>query len=249
MPEAAGGVSLAAELERVARQRPLLVGVDFDGTIAPFAEHPSLARPHQSAQGALSRLLVAPGVHVAVISGRRREELVSFLGHLPGIALIGEHGSDTEETGSEYPDLGTLAGELGEIAADLPGSLVEQKKWSVVFHYRQADPDASTEAVQRVLDGPGREAGVVVRKGNMVVELHATDTNKGHAIDDLRDQVDAAAVIFFGDDVTDEEVFARLRPADVGVKVGRGWTLAPFRVEGVDQVASALHHLADLASG
>lgn len=242
-------MSLSSELARVAKERPLLVGVDFDGTIAPFTEHPSLAQPDLSAQGALSRLLQVPEVHVAVVSGRRREELVSLLGHLPGISLVGEHGSDTESDRSEWPDLGALARELEEISAELPGSLVEQKKWSVVFHYRQADQEASGAAVRRVLEGPGMQAGIVVRKGNMVIELHATETNKGDAIDDLRAQVGAAAVVFFGDDVTDEEVFARLRRIDLGVKVGEGETLAAIRVDGVSEVASALHHLADLAGG
>ena len=70
-------------------------------------------------------------------------------------------------------------------------------------------------------------------------------TDKGEAIDILRDQHDATAVVFFGDDVTDEKAFRRLRDADIGVKVGSGETLARYRIGSPEDVATALRQLLD----
>ena len=76
-----------------------------------------------------------------------------------------------------------------------------------------------------------------------MLEFAVVTTDKGAAIDALRERLGATAVVFFGDDVTDEKAFRRMRPADVGVKVGPGDTLATHRVDAPDDVASALAHL------
>ncbi|HET6736048.1 trehalose-phosphatase, partial [Mycobacterium sp.] len=68
-------------------------------------------------------------------------------------------------------------------------------------------------------------------------------TDKGQAVDILRDQHAASAVVFLGDDVTDEKAFRRLRESDVGVKVGPGDTLARYRIDSPEDVAAALEFL------
>jgi trehalose 6-phosphate phosphatase len=70
-------------------------------------------------------------------------------------------------------------------------------------------------------------------------------TDKGEAVDILREQHDADAVVFFGDDVTDEKAFRRLRGSDIGIKVGPGETHAAYRVETPDDVGTALKYLLD----
>ena len=80
-------------------------------------------------------------------------------------------------------------------------------------------------------------------EGKAVLEFAVISTDKGEAVDILRDQHDASAVVFFGDDVTDEKAFRRLRDGDVGVKVGPGDTLAGYRIATPDDVAAALAYL------
>ena len=80
-------------------------------------------------------------------------------------------------------------------------------------------------------------------EGKAVLEFAVISTDKGEAVDILRDQHDASAVVFFGDDVTDEKAFRRLRDGDVGVKVGPGDTAAGYRIATPDDVAAALTYL------
>ena len=236
---------LLSEIDRIARLRPLLVAVDFDGTVAPIVAHPELARPDDRILTALLELAQAPGVTAAVVSGRRREELESLLGDSEGLILVGEHGSDTGEEVASPPPLDRTVASLESIASDFPGAWVEAKRWSAVFHYRGADPERAPEAVRRVLEGPGAAPGVTALEGHMIVELHLTEVNKGDAVRRLRDSTGAAAVLFIGDDFSDESVFETLEEGDVGVKVGPGETAAGLRVDHVNGVASALDYLAE----
>jgi trehalose 6-phosphate phosphatase len=76
-----------------------------------------------------------------------------------------------------------------------------------------------------------------------VLEFAVISTDKGEAIDIIRDRDDATAVVFFGDDVTDEKAFRRMRADDVAVKIGPGETLANYRIESPEDVATALTYL------
>ena len=80
-------------------------------------------------------------------------------------------------------------------------------------------------------------------EGKRVVEYVGSQTNKGHALQTLRSRWGADVVVFIGDDVTDEDAFASLRPDDVGIKVGPEATCASFRVDGQTQVATVLESL------
>ena len=96
-----------------------------------------------------------------------------------------------------------------------------------------------------MLNGPGKWGGVHVKGGKMVIELSVLDVNKGDALDRLRTDVSAEAVIFAGDDVTDEDAFARLAGPDLGLKVGVGPTLARARLDDPRAVAQMLAILAE----
>jgi trehalose 6-phosphate phosphatase len=94
--------------------------------------------------------------------------------------------------------------------------------------------------VASVLLGPGSMPGVNVKHGKDVVELTVVDTHKGNAIQQLRELLAVDAVLFVGDDLTDEDAFAVLGPDDLSVKVGPGPTSAAHRVADVDEVAELM---------
>jgi trehalose 6-phosphate phosphatase len=234
-----------AALTRVARMPRLLVTSDFDGTLAPIVNHPGDARPLPSAAEALRELAQLPSTSAALISGRALVDLGTLSGLAGAVQLVGSHGAEFD-TGFTHDIDGTLlqtiVDGLSTIAARYPGVTVEPKPASVALHVRNADPaDGAAALLAARQAGSGWNAQQT--EGKAVLEFAVITTDKGAAIDILRERDSADAVVFFGDDVTDEKAFRRLRGDDVGVKVGPGETAAGYRVNTPADVAAALELL------
>ena len=137
---------------------------------------------------------------------------------------------------------------LPPIASGRPGVTVEPKPASVALHVRNASSDDGAAALAAARFASESWAAELT-SGKAVLEFAVVTTDKGEAVDALRVQTGATAVVFFGDDVTDEKAFRRMRDSDVGVKVGQGETLAAYRVDSPDDVASALAYLLELRVG
>lgn len=233
-------MSLELAVQSLSGKR-LLIASDFDGTLAELIDRPRDVVANQRAVTALIELASNPEITVAVVSGRSRDDLVTILGESGDVILIGEHGADTGS--GEVGDTELIQGiarQLNEIASDFPGTEVEVKRMSVVFHYRRATGDVS-EALDEVRRTAGPE--VLISQGKKVVEVHVSTITKGDAIETLRKSCKADAVVFIGDDTTDESVFTRLVQGDVGVKVGEGETAAQHRLPAVADVGDFLREL------
>ncbi|MCV7283621.1 trehalose-phosphatase [Mycolicibacterium flavescens] len=236
---------LARALDAAAATPRLLVTSDFDGTLAPIVNNPADARPLPAAADALVALADLPDTASALISGRALEVLRALSGMPPAVHLVGSHGAEFTSGFSHDVDtarLQRITAELEAIAAGKPGVTVETKPASVALHVRNASPadgDAALTAAQEASSAWGAQATA----GKAVLEFAVIQTDKGEAVDILRDQENATAVVFLGDDVTDEKAFRRMRDGDVGVKVGPGDTLAGYRVDTPEDVAAALQYL------
>ncbi len=242
---------LQRAIEAIARTPVLLVATDYDGTLAPIVENPADARPLREALVAVRLLASLPGTHVAVISGRSLSDLAE-LSELSGpVMLVGSHGSEFDQdfvrnlSPAQIGLRQRVLDEMHRIAETAAGFHVEPKPASIAFHYRSADETAGNEAVGALLAGPARWDEVHVKRGKKVLELAVVHTSKGDAVDTLRHRVGASAVMYLGDDVTDEDAFARLQGPDVGVKVGGGDTAALFRISDPLEVARRLAMLAN----
>ncbi|MEU7714034.1 trehalose-phosphatase [Micromonospora chalcea] len=244
-----GGVldpELRAAIGRIARVPQLLVACDYDGTLAPIVEDPSKAVPLPESVAAVRALASLPQTSVAVVSGRALRDLAT-LSRLPSeVHLVGSHGSEFDIGFVERltPELiavrHRLREALREIAAEHPGIRLERKPASVAVHTRGVDPHVAARAVEAVRSGPATWDGVTVTQGKEVIELSVVVTNKGTAVDQLRTQLAASAVLFIGDDVTDENAFGNLTGPDVGIKIGPGETRADYRVAEPIEAARAL---------
>ncbi|MDH3706344.1 MAG: trehalose-phosphatase, partial [Acidimicrobiia bacterium] len=239
-------------LRGLARTPVMLVACDYDGTLAPLVDNPDEAFPHRESIAALRALAAFPDTEVAVVSGRSLRDLAA-LSRLPEeIHLVGSHGSEFDAGFLRELDRGQLelrkaiTQELEGIAGHHPGALVEKKPASVAFHYRQAAEGSADDIVAQILAGPATTPGVQVKHGKDVVELAVIETDKGEALETLRRQVGAEAVIFMGDDVTDEDAFARLTGPDVGIKIGPGDTKAGLRLDDTEDASRALALLCEL---
>ncbi|MBX5486058.1 MAG: trehalose-phosphatase [Mycolicibacterium hassiacum] len=238
---------LQRALDAAARTSRLLVASDFDGTLAPIVNNPADARPLPAAVAALTELTELPDTEVGLVSGRALAVLRELSGVPPSVHLVGSHGAEFDSGFGSYIDrelLERIITELERIARGRAGVTVETKPASAALHVRNARPP-DAEAALKAAREAAANWDVHVTEGKAVLEFAVVSTDKGEAVEILREQTRATAVVFFGDDVTDENVFRRLRRGDVGVKVGAGETAARYRVQTVDDVAEALRFLLD----
>lgn len=245
---------LTEALAGLARAPRLLVTSDFDGVLAPLVVDPAAARPLPTAIEALRGLSVLPATYVALISGRALAELRALSGLEAPARLVGSHGAEWSTgpvQGFDAERAGVLASvteAMEDVAGRYAGVLVERKPISAVLHVRRAArPDAATATAEFEQLLP-RWPGLHVMHGKEIVEVAVVPTDKGSALVALCSAFAADAVLFLGDDVTDEAAFVRLRPPDVGVKVGPGATRAAYRVETPEEAAALLAELAGLRS-
>jgi trehalose-phosphatase len=220
----------------IARVPQLLIACDYDGTLAPIVEDPAQAQPLPEAVAAVRALASLPQTTVAVVSGRALRDLAT-LSRLPSeVHLVGSHGSEfdigfVQRLSPDLVDLRTrLQKAVEEIAQGRPGVRLEPKPASIAVHTRTASREDGDRVREAIAGGPASWAGVHVTHGKEVVELLVLPTHKGTAVDALRMQLGASAVLFVGDDVTDENAFAHLHGPDVGIKIGPGETRAGYRV-------------------
>ena len=246
------GADLRAALLAVASVPTLLVACDVDGTLAPIVDRPSDATVHPGALHTLDALAALPGTPVALVSGRPLRDLRAMTQLDPSVHLVGSHGAEHGDHPMLTP---TIALVLEQVLRDIavitdgvPGVLVEEKAVGVAVHVRLADRADAARVTDEVLAGPALRPGVRTTHGKEVVELSVVDADKGIALDRLRADTGADAVVFAGDDTTDEAAFARLGSTDVGIKIGSGDTAARFRVPGTDDVPVLLRLLLDARS-
>ncbi|PRZ43712.1 trehalose 6-phosphatase [Antricoccus suffuscus] len=244
------GTGVPDEIRRLlvslSRTPHLLVASDYDGTMAPIVSDPSQARPIAESMTAIRRLAGLPQTSAAVISGRSLRDL-AVLSRLPEeVHLVGSHGLEFDAgfsaglTPEQRRLLANVTNGAREIADQIDGVQVEEKPASTAVHFRNV-ADIDRDRAQRMIeDKLVGVPGLQVTHGKAVVEFAVIEMDKGYALDKLRHQTGASAVIFLGDDVTDEKGFARLRGPDVGIKVGAGETLAGCRIDSPHTAAQVL---------
>jgi trehalose 6-phosphate phosphatase len=238
-------------LAELARAPRLLVALDFDGVLAPIVDVPSAARPLPASAEAVRALAGLPNTTVALVSGRGLADLGAVSGIDSPVRLVGSHGAELDDDGEgtgllddeQRARKAELASALAELIDGAPGVALEDKPAGIAVHVRNADPAVGARTLDAVRGGPATWSGVEATEGKAVLDLAVVQVSKGAAIDVLRERLGADAVLFVGDDVTDETAFVRMRDRDVGVKVGEGDTAAAYRVEAPEDVTALLERL------
>lgn len=239
-------------VRRIAQTEHLLVALDFDGTISPIVDRAGDARPLPRSAAAFAGLAALPRTTTALLSGRALASLRAVASPPVDTLLIGSHGAEawlgpgsSELTLDESQRLllAEVRGVLEDIVEQAPGTLLEDKPAGVVLHTRLAEDDVAEDAVAAARSVLQERKGVFLKNGKRVLETSVVNASKGEGLTFLRQITGATAVLFAGDDVTDEDALGRLEPGDVGVKVGLDFTQAEFRVESPVHVAELLEAL------
>lgn len=238
---------------RAATRRALLL--DYDGTLVPFSSEPKLARPDAELVQLLTLLGSDPANQVTIISGRPRATLEEWFGQLP-ISLIAEHGVWLRNPGEDWRMLKAMTTEwkqrvrpILQLYVDrLPGALLEEKEFSLAWHYRRADPEQGSLRVKELIDdlaGFTRNIDVQVFEGNKVIEIRNSGVNKGNAGLEWLRQHSPDFILGIGDDWTDEDLFRALPPTAYSVRVGVATTAARYYLSGPVTVRKLLRELSE----
>lgn len=249
-----------SDLESLAHTPRLLVALDFDGTLSPLVDEPMSARMIPAARRALDTLAALPDTDVALVSGRSLADLRVISEHTDDslFHLAGSHGAETWHPGTRAKQdddadradralLDALVPEAERIVAGVDGAWVEPKAFGLGLHTRLAEADAAQTA-QRDIDAlmAERAPGWRRRTGRDILEFAFRHEGKDQAVAALRERLGATAVLFAGDDVTDEDALRSLGDDDLGVHVGAGDSAASVSVEDPAALAAFLHRLARL---
>lgn len=206
---------------RLFAQHKTLLGLDYDGTLAPIKDNPDQAFMTAKTRERLRR--VAEEFPTVVITGRARLDALRLIDVAGTIEIIGNHGAETADGAPQasHPKVRRWKSILHEKLASVPGIEIEDKKHSISVHFRKSRNRALTrDAVLRIastLDGVRLVGGKAVLN---IVPAEAPD--KGTALLTARARARCSRAIFIGDDVTDEDVFSLRRSEPLlAVRVGR----------------------------
>jgi trehalose 6-phosphate synthase/phosphatase len=237
-----------------------LIILDYDGTLVPLADLPQQAAPPPAVLKLLASLAADSSNCVALTSGRRTRDMDQWFGMVEGLWLIAEHGAEFKQPGtSSWEKLRSPASAnwkssvmpiLEHFVDRTPGSFVEEKEYSLVWHYRLAEPEFGTwlaNELVSMLEAMLAETELTATRGAKIVEVKPVWANKGEAFTRLQEAQAPADFLFAaGDDRTDEDVFERMRDGAWTLHVGPGSTRAAFVVPDFEGVRRLLGIFAEV---
>ena len=249
-PAAQSPRALRAAVDEL-RAVPLLVALDFDGTMSEIVAHPAMAKPVPGALAVVQGLTASCGVTVALVSGRPVADLRQVSGVGAGVVLIGSHGAQWEGrqqlaiSAEQTAALKRTREAVRALVAATPGAMLEPKPAGFAVHVRHASPRSGQFVVSQVAE-LADAADLHTLTGKSVIDVGVHPLDKGAAIAVLRAELGDPTLLFAGDDVTDETVMSVARGTDLTIRVGAGETSARFRVPDPQALVAVLTRLAEV---
>jgi trehalose 6-phosphate phosphatase len=235
-----------ALLAQLAASR-VLIAFDFDGTLAPIVSTRASAGLRAKTRTLFEQ--VCELYPCAVISGRSRKDVLERLSNARVKYVVGNHGLEPGRNLAAFERLvRTVTPKLTRALADLRGVEIEDKKYSLALHYRNARQTRKARgAIERAVQALGEPMRII--GGKLVVNVvPAGAPHKGDALSALRAQSGADTALYVGDDITDEDVFELARRGRVlGIRVGRARrSAAAYYLRDqreIDRLLATLHKL------
>lgn len=239
-----------AELFKKSEKR--LIILDYDGTLVPFNKDPSEALPSQSLIKLLRSLVSLRDLDLAIVSGRDMNFLENIFGDID-VIIFAEHGAGRRINGEwislhrkELTWQNEIMKIMQEVTDTTPGSMIERKKTSVVWHYRNTDKWlADLRATQLInkLIYPCTRKKLHLMRGNKIIEVKPSEFTKGTAIRRFFDYSNYDFILAAGDDTTDEDMFDALPRNAITFKIGEASPKARYTIRDVDRFLKFLRML------
>lgn len=247
-----GRISEIVSGYRKARNRILFL--DYDGTLSGFKKDPEDARPDNKLFSIIKKLTDDPLNTVVIISGRDKETLGRWFKSNTKIHFIAEHGVWLKNPDSDWymmeqinNDWKSSVSQILEYYVDqTPNTFIEKKNFSLVWHYRKADPDLGIQRSWELKDqlrNLTANLNLEIMDGDKVIEIKYSGINKGRAAKSKIGNDAYDFILALGDDWTDEYTFEALPEKAYTIKVGTKTTRASLYIESVDMVRELLGKL------
>jgi trehalose 6-phosphate synthase/phosphatase len=233
--------------------RKLLL-LDYDGTLVPLKNFPNESIPSRRLIELLQKAISNSQTELFVVTGRSRFEIDNFLGDLQ-IDLIAEHGAFIKKNGNwiesqQYKEFwkNDVRLLLDKITCQFTHSFVEEKSFSLAWHYRNVEEHISDQHLNELilsLQALSESSKFRIIKGNKVIEIVNSEINKGFAVKKIVESSSYDCIVCIGDDTTDEDMFSYLanNKKAISIKVGEGASFAKHRLNDVDSVLQFLEKI------
>ncbi len=240
--------------EQIARQyaasRDRFIFLDYDGTLVGFKGDIDKAAPDDDLYDIIHKMTADTANHVVIISGRNYQTLEKWFGHC-NLGLIAEHGAWQKRSGQEWKSVPLLTDKwkqevrsVLEVYTDrTPGSFIEEKSFSLVWHYRKAEKGLGEFRAGEIVNHLRMfvaDKGLQIMEGNKVIEFKNVEVNKGKAALNWLHGHHPGFIIAFGDDHTDEDIFKSLPESAYTIKVGGNMSAARYYLRDFREVRDML---------
>src|SRR5258706_4546481 len=242
-------------LTKFGRSASHILFLDYDGTLVPFVNHPEDASPDKRLMSILERLSCIKNTEVVIISGRDRHTLKNWFSHLP-LNLVAEHGIWLKEKNHAWQLLKPVRSNwkkriipiMNHFAERLPGSYVEEKEFSVVFHYRMSEPVFAALRVKELVNhlvSFTSNLDIQILNSNNALEMRNSGIDKGVAALHWLSKIikNNRFILAAGDDWTDEDLFRVMPAGAFSIKVGQQSSYALLNVPTQEDVVNLLNDL------
>jgi trehalose 6-phosphate synthase/phosphatase len=233
--------------------------LEYDGALVEYTKRPLMAEPSDELLELLQKLGSDPKNKVVVVSSREKDNMEDWLGDLKDIDIIAEHGVWIKQKGSGWQTVLSLMDDwksdirlILELYVDrTPGSFIEEKDYSLVWHYRKVETglgDLRARELVSHLNFLATNSNLQVLDGQMAVEVKAQEINKGKAASYWLGKYPHKFVLAIGDDWGDEEVFKAMPREAYTVKIGNGNSVAKYHLDTCQEARWMLSKLLRLSS-
>jgi len=227
--------------------------LDYDGTLVDFTGNIDDASPDDELYDLIENLTIDNANKVVIISGRRNETLEQWFGHLK-VDLIAEHGAWQKSYGDKWNSLPLLTDQWKQEIKTLletytdrtPGSFIEEKSYSLVWHYRKAEEGLGDLRANEIISHMkilAADKGLQLMPGNKVIEFKNMEVNKGKAALNWLYDKKLDFILALGDDHTDEDIFRVLPDDAFTIKVGNNISEAKYYLNDFREVRKLLWSL------
>lgn len=227
--------------------------LDYDGTLVGFSGNIEQATPNAELYDLIEKLTADPANTVVIISGRRHQTLEKWFGHFK-LDMIAEHGAWQKKHGAEWTSLPWLNDSwkqeirtfLETYTDRTPGSFIEEKSYSLVWHYRKVEPGLGELRAGEIVNHLrvlAADKGLQLMPGNKVIEFKSVEINKGKAALNWMHETEYDFIMAIGDDHTDEDIFKVLPPEAITIKVGNNLSEAKYYLVDFREVRRLLTNL------